>query len=369
VSRMSKRITILGGGLAGLMLGIGLRRRGIPATVLEAGHYPRHRVCGEFISGRGQKTLAKLDLLEPLLDGGAETAATATFVLRGISAPVRRLEQTAICISRFKLDSLLATVFRAAGGELYENTRADLQRLGEATIRASGRRPHPMEGGYAWFGLKIHARNFRLTADLEMHAFENGYLGLCRLSDNEVNICGLFRRNAQVQSVQCAVQNQNKGSLPRLLQNIPADSSLRTRLSTAELDESSFCSVAGLSLRPQRAAVLPDCSLGDALTMTPPVTGNGMSMAFESAEVAIEPLVAYAHGEISWTEARQTIARACDNRFTKRLRWANWLQWMMFSPLFQNHLGSVVLHSQLIWNILFRRTRAADSRPGLLTTH
>src|ERR1035441_4912314 len=34
--------------LLGLTLGIGLRQRGIPVTVLEAGHYPRHRVCGEF---------------------------------------------------------------------------------------------------------------------------------------------------------------------------------------------------------------------------------------------------------------------------------------------------------------------------------
>jgi 2-polyprenyl-6-methoxyphenol hydroxylase-like FAD-dependent oxidoreductase len=50
----TKPITIVGGGLAGLTLGIGLRRRGVPAALWEAGHYPRHRVCGEFICGRGQ---------------------------------------------------------------------------------------------------------------------------------------------------------------------------------------------------------------------------------------------------------------------------------------------------------------------------
>ncbi|HZI32692.1 MAG TPA: NAD(P)-binding protein, partial [Candidatus Binatia bacterium] len=50
----AKSITIVGGGLAGLTLGIGLRRRDVPVTILEAGEYPRHRVCGEFISGRGQ---------------------------------------------------------------------------------------------------------------------------------------------------------------------------------------------------------------------------------------------------------------------------------------------------------------------------
>ena len=49
---MVKPITIVGGGLAGLTLGIGLRQCGVAVTVHEAGHYPRHRVCGEFISGR-----------------------------------------------------------------------------------------------------------------------------------------------------------------------------------------------------------------------------------------------------------------------------------------------------------------------------
>jgi 2-polyprenyl-6-methoxyphenol hydroxylase-like FAD-dependent oxidoreductase len=52
-----KPITIVGGGLAGLTLGIALRKREIPVTVFETGNYPRHRVCGEFISGRGLEIL------------------------------------------------------------------------------------------------------------------------------------------------------------------------------------------------------------------------------------------------------------------------------------------------------------------------
>ena len=67
----TKPITIVGGGLAGLTLGIGLRQRGVPVTVWEAGHYPRHRVCGEFISGRGQETLSRLGLRELLERAGA----------------------------------------------------------------------------------------------------------------------------------------------------------------------------------------------------------------------------------------------------------------------------------------------------------
>jgi 2-polyprenyl-6-methoxyphenol hydroxylase-like FAD-dependent oxidoreductase len=114
---------------------------------------------------------------------------------------------------------------------------------------------------------------------------------------------------------------------------------LRERLSGAILDESSFCSVAGLSLRPRSAAELTECCIGDALTMIPPVTGNGMSMAFESAEIAIEPLAAYSRSDSSWKQTQQRIARACDSAFSRRLAWARWLQWMMFAAALQGNLA------------------------------
>ena len=59
-----KPITIVGGGLAGLALGVALRRNDVPVSVIEAGHYPRHRVCGEFISGEGLRVLDGLAVLD-----------------------------------------------------------------------------------------------------------------------------------------------------------------------------------------------------------------------------------------------------------------------------------------------------------------
>jgi menaquinone-9 beta-reductase len=341
-------ITIIGGGLAGLTLGIGLRQRGIPVTVWEAGRYPRHRVCGEFISGRGQEVLARMGLLGELRGAGALPAHTTSFYLDRTRSPVRTLPEPALCLSRLALDALLARRFREAGGELRENARWQDGQFGEGVVRATGRRLQLRENGQQWFGLKIHARNVPLAADVEMHGTESGYVGFCRLPNGEVNICGLFRPPA----------SPRDSSQPRLAPLRGREGTpLWKRLEGAEVDESSFCSVAGISLRPQRAANRRECCIGDALTMIPPVTGNGMSMAFEAAEMAIEPVAAYSRGESSWNDARRKLAAACDRAFARRLAWARWLQWLMFTPWLRNGPGSMALHSEFLWRMMFARTR------------
>ncbi len=91
--------------------------------------------------------------------------------------------------------------------------------------------------------------------------------------------------------------------------------------------------------------------------MIPPVTGNGMSMAFESAELAIEPLVAWSRGEITWAGTRLQIARSCDAAFARRLAWAKWLQRVLLTPPLQNTLVRLAAHSNWFWRLVFERTR------------
>jgi 2-polyprenyl-6-methoxyphenol hydroxylase-like FAD-dependent oxidoreductase len=193
-----------------------------------------------------------------------------------------------------------------------------------------------------------------------MHLAHNGYVGLTRLPENEVDVCGLFRRSVNGKAARGKQTPSNSTNLPHGWQiafdeNPPTE--LCNRLAKASIDQPSACSVGGLSLRPQRAADLSELCIGDALTMTPPVTGNGMSMAFESAELAIEPLVSYSQGKLDWPQAHQAVAQACDRAFARRLAWARALQWMMFAPIFKGPMAALVLRSNWLWQTMFTNTR------------
>jgi flavin-dependent dehydrogenase len=91
--------------------------------------------------------------------------------------------------------------------------------------------------------------------------------------------------------------------------------------------------------------------------MIPPVTGNGMSLAFESALIASRTLVGYSAGEISWAAAQATIARECDEIFGARLFWAKWCQRALLSPSGQNIFAALAVRSDWLWRKAFESTR------------
>jgi flavin-dependent dehydrogenase len=91
--------------------------------------------------------------------------------------------------------------------------------------------------------------------------------------------------------------------------------------------------------------------------MIPPVTGNGMSMAFETAELAMDPLANFSRGNVTWARATQEIASRCDERFSARLRWAAWLQRALFQPHARSVLMFLAARSEWLWRGMFERTR------------
>jgi flavin-dependent dehydrogenase len=192
-----------------------------------------------------------------------------------------------------------------------------------------------------------------MEADLEVHLIPEGYVGLCRLGDGMVNVCGLFRRNEPAPDVAERWREYLRG---------PEGSSLRRRMEGAKFEEESFRAVAGLDLAARGWGGVTNISggewsVGDSLTMIAPVAGNGMSMALESAAISAEELSAYSRGEAGWKEARERAARRCAAAFGARLRWARWLHEGLLSGRAADLVLRVAGWCPGGWRFLFGRTR------------
>ncbi|MDB4293954.1 FAD-dependent monooxygenase [Akkermansiaceae bacterium] len=300
-----KRIEIAGGGLAGLSLGIALRKRGVPVLVREAGSYPRHKVCGEFINGVTLETLENLGIAG-IFQKALRHSRTRWWVgdREVLDAEMAR---PALGMSRWEMDVALRDLFLAEGGELQVKDRVTRE-AGAGLVWTAGRR---LEKGSDWLGLKGHFEKVPLKGGLEMHIGDGGYVGLTPITEDggRVNVCGLFKR-----------RNLRGENLTVSYLRACGLSELADRLEEGELDEASVTGVSGFQLGAQR---VEDglCSLGDAERMIPPFTGNGMSMAFESAECALDQLVQYAGGG-EWNDCRSEIHDALERRFKKRVTFA-----------------------------------------------
>ena len=324
---MARGIRIVGGGLAGLSLGVALRSRGVPVELWEAGALPRHRVCGEFISGVRPATLEFLGIADLLAD--AHRHETVVWYRGdGHRCYRARLPRPALGISRHALDERIARRLEDLGGGVRreERWRGSLDEPG--SVLGTGRKA---ERGSPWIGLKVHAEAPRehREGDLALFLGEGGYLGMSAVEGGWWNACGLFRKRPGVRASKEAL-------LGRYAEASGIETLAGDRFPAVRAGSGVGVSALSFALpAPSRDGLL---RLGDAWGLIPPFTGNGMSIAFESAEIAVLPLLRWAAGEEEWARVVTAIEEAHQRRFRRRFQVARILHGWLLSPRRQRWL-------------------------------
>ena len=312
-----RTITIVGGGIAGLSLGIALSRREIPVTIYEKRSYPQHRVCGEFISGVSDEVLEELGILE-IVESGCRVPKVEWFVGER-RVMEQAFESEAYGVSRYALDAALAEEFVRIGGRL-EIGSSQKSETSEGIVWATGK---PKNKGGEWIGLSVHLSNCPLE-HLEMHSGENGYIGLSPIEEGRTNVTGLFKRNS-------SCKGKGLELIVSYLESVGLHG-LADRLSGFQVVGGSFCAVSGFSFGEVENA--SEVSIGDAARLIPPFVGNGMSMAIEAAAMVAETMEDYARGRIEWGECSEMVVSQTAKLFHTRMKVAMW-----FHPLLLSKFG------------------------------
>lgn len=337
-----KGLEIVGGGLAGLSLGIALRKQGVPVSLHEANTFPTHKVCGEFISGVSEQTLEELGLLEVFRT--LPTNDKIAWYLEDSLLLERDLPEPAYTISRHFLDQHLSEYFQRLGGTLYTKSRYQASDREEGIIWANGRQK---TGDKKWIGLKVHLTNYDLKR-LEMHLGNNGYVGLVPIEDGRVNVCGLFQHDPSI-----------KGTVFQMLQQYlkkGGSSNLEAQLSQSLYCEQSQKGVFAFSLG-FNEHLENKVSVGDQVGIIPPFTGNGMSMALESSQHAINDLRRYSTGETAWNDCAINVHQKQLAAFQKRMILATTTQSLLNHSAGRTLMDKLIKVKLLPFNQLFKHTR------------
>ncbi|WP_372919846.1 NAD(P)/FAD-dependent oxidoreductase, partial [Salegentibacter sp.] len=109
-------VIVIGGGLAGLTAAIHLSRKGVPVKVFEKEVYPKHKVCGEYIS---REILPYLESLEiDLLELNPPQINELFYSTRKGNSIKANLPLGGLGVSRYNMDNFLWKKAKKSGAEV-----------------------------------------------------------------------------------------------------------------------------------------------------------------------------------------------------------------------------------------------------------
>ncbi len=259
-------ITIIGGGPAGSAAALSARSQGAAVRLFEKSTFPRHKVCGEFISPGAREVLEDLGVWNAFEECGPPRISRVALAF-GARHKQWRLSEPGFGMSRFQFDNLLLNQARERGAEVIHGHGEPAG----ATIVAHGRRESAR--GARLFGFKAH---FEGPADdaVSLYFFKSCYVGVSSVEGGRTNVCGLAPES---------VLRPNSFEIdPILVRNEPLFA--RIRPLSRVLD----WMITGPLVFGQRfdSGAAGEYPVGDALGFIDPFTGSGMLGALITGQMA-----------------------------------------------------------------------------------
>jgi flavin-dependent dehydrogenase len=300
-------VLVLGGGVAGCAAAIALARKGRRVTLIEREPTPRHKVCGEFLSGEALEDLHLLGIDVTSLGAVPIDNVRLAAARRAAEAP---LPFSAASLTRKALDTALIAEAVTAGvrveqGRSVQALARTADNVWQATLDdgttleaptaflATGK--HDLRGHarpadpHRWVAFKMY---FRLApaqaADLarasELMLYPGGYGGIQPVEDGIANFCCVVQ-----QKYFTGAGNRWESFLKKTQEDCPH---LAMRLAGAEPLLAKPIAITHIPYGFIRRTTEDGLyCIGDQAAVIPSFTGDGISIALHTARCAVAAFV------------------------------------------------------------------------------
>ncbi len=384
--KKQSQIAIVGAGPAGTSLAIRLAMNGFSPVLIERERFPRHKLCGEFISPECLAHFTDLGVSDSMLSaGGDHIFETRFYEPGGRNAGVPSSwfgSGFALSLSRAQMDLKLLERAKDLGVEVLEETNAvgltnhphgihaikvrnnkgkSSEIMADLIIDATGRariisKLIEKDSGHfiqkpgmhrnALVGFKNHLQNVDIEKGrCEIYFFRGGYGGLSCIEDGLANHCFLIRSeivrefNGDPDKLIEQVIFRNKRAFETMKNSTPVTKWLAVSVDSFGAKD--------LSPGPGILAV------GDAAAFIDPFTGSGMLLALESAEILADCILRHKKS-VAISAAYHRLHK---QRFASRLRISSMLRGFAFKPFFAKSAISILGFNDLSRELLARATR------------
>ncbi len=322
-------VIIVGGGLAGLSSAIHLSKYDLNILVIEKNNYPKHKVCGEYISNEVLPYLEYLGV--DVFHLGAQKINK--FELTTPQNKILKSDLTlgGFGISRYTLDNALYEKVKSQHVETVQDSVIDIQFLNDVfsvvtknkityksklVIGAYGKRStidgtldrNFIKKKSPFLAVKMHVKGDFPRDLVALHNFKGGYCGVSKVENGIINLCYItdfeaFKTYKDIDEFQEKVVFKNT-YLKTIFKN-----------STPVFERPLTISQISFSNKSPIENHIIMC--GDTAGMIHPLCGNGMTMAIRSAQMASELIIDYIQGKI---ESRFALETAYQKSWNKEFK-------------------------------------------------